>query len=53
MSLSIFHGCSGITGYQIVGPNLMLPTMLTLWGIVTTLQGQPPRELHVAFAIQL
>ncbi|KAJ3899635.1 major facilitator superfamily domain-containing protein [Lentinula edodes] len=22
-----------------VGPNLMLPTMLTLWGIVTTLQG--------------
>ncbi|GLB38895.1 putative major facilitator superfamily protein [Lyophyllum shimeji] len=22
-----------------VGPNLMLPTMLTLWGVVTTLQG--------------
>lgn len=22
-----------------VGPNLMLPTMLTFWGIVTTLQG--------------
>ncbi|KNZ82101.1 hypothetical protein J132_08284 [Termitomyces sp. J132] len=22
-----------------VGPNLMLPTMLTLWGIITTLQG--------------
>ncbi|CAA7268901.1 unnamed protein product [Cyclocybe aegerita] len=24
---------------RIVGPDLMLPTMLTLWGIVTTLQG--------------
>jgi sugar phosphate permease len=24
---------------KIVGPNLMLPTMLTLWGIVTTCQG--------------
>ncbi|KAF8960454.1 major facilitator superfamily domain-containing protein [Flammula alnicola] len=24
---------------KIVGPNLMLPTMLTLWGIITTLQG--------------
>jgi hypothetical protein len=24
---------------KIVGPNLMLPTMLTLWGVVTTLQG--------------
>ncbi|KAJ7107243.1 major facilitator superfamily domain-containing protein [Mycena crocata] len=24
---------------QIVGPNLMLPTMLTLWGVVTTAQG--------------
>lgn len=24
---------------QAVGPNLMLPTMLTLWGVVTTLQG--------------
>ncbi|KAF5327673.1 hypothetical protein D9619_005010 [Psilocybe cf. subviscida] len=24
---------------KIVGPNLMLPTMLALWGIVTTLQG--------------
>ncbi|KAG6807081.1 hypothetical protein H0H93_002008, partial [Arthromyces matolae] len=22
-----------------VGPNLMLPTMLTLWGVITTLQG--------------
>ncbi|KAJ3507119.1 hypothetical protein NLJ89_g6486 [Agrocybe chaxingu] len=25
---------------RIVGPDLMLPTMLTLWGIVTTLQGK-------------
>lgn len=25
--------------HQTVGPNLMLPTMLTLWGVVTTLQG--------------
>ncbi|TFK69373.1 MFS general substrate transporter [Pluteus cervinus] len=24
---------------KIIGPNLMLPAMLTLWGIVTTLQG--------------
>ena len=24
---------------KFVGPNLMLPTMLSLWGIVTTLQG--------------
>ncbi|TFK36156.1 major facilitator superfamily domain-containing protein [Crucibulum laeve] len=24
---------------KIIGPNLMLPTMLTLWGVVTTLQG--------------
>ncbi|KAK7035976.1 MFS domain-containing protein [Favolaschia claudopus] len=24
---------------KIVGPNLMLPTMLTLWGVVTTCQG--------------
>ncbi|KAF8957377.1 major facilitator superfamily domain-containing protein [Flammula alnicola] len=24
---------------KMVGPNLMLPTMLTLWGLVTTLQG--------------
>ena len=24
---------------KIVGPNLMLPTLLSLWGIVTTLQG--------------
>lgn len=24
---------------KVVGPNLMLPTMLALWGIVTTLQG--------------
>ncbi|KAF9473919.1 MFS general substrate transporter [Pholiota conissans] len=24
---------------KIVGPNLMLPTMLTIWGIITTLQG--------------
>ncbi|RDB17458.1 hypothetical protein Hypma_001625 [Hypsizygus marmoreus] len=24
---------------KIVGPNYMLPTMLTLWGVVTTLQG--------------
>ena len=24
---------------QTVGPNLMLPTMLTLWGVVTALQG--------------
>lgn len=24
---------------KVVGPNLMLPTMLTLWGVVTTLQG--------------
>lgn len=25
--------------HQIVGPNLMLPAMLTLWGVVTTCQG--------------
>lgn len=25
--------------FQIIGPNLMLPVMLTLWGIVTTCQG--------------
>ncbi|KAF9445153.1 MFS general substrate transporter [Macrolepiota fuliginosa MF-IS2] len=25
---------------KVVGPNLMLPTMLTLWGVVTTLQGK-------------
>lgn len=25
--------------HQAIGPNLMLPTMLTLWGIVATLQG--------------
>jgi len=24
---------------QAVGPNLMLPSMLALWGVVTTLQG--------------
>lgn len=25
--------------FQVVGPNLMLPAMLTVWGIITTLQG--------------
>jgi hypothetical protein len=25
--------------WQTIGPNLMLPTMLTLWGVITALQG--------------
>ncbi|KAL4263474.1 MFS transporter superfamily protein [Pleurotus pulmonarius] len=34
--------CSGLPVnllMKIVGPNILLPTLLTLWGIVTTLQG--------------
>ena len=25
---------------QIIGPNVMLPVMVTLWGLVTALQGK-------------
>jgi len=27
--------------FQYVGPDLMLPTMVTLWGLVCTMQGAP------------
>jgi len=35
--------------HQAVGPNLMLPTLMTLWGIVATLQGT---SMVVIFVVQ-